>query len=197
MEELLENALFYIIIFFVAVTIIAFIKEQIEKTVRKSSTATHSTTTPRNDSYKLIDFNEHFALVLDNTLKFIDAYLFEKPSEWLFLNISTVLEKSDYSSGTSYYYEEFIEFKVSVGSWHDYILNDNKDAKDYMMTIYKFNPTENEFVYRMRIGDSTNCVIPRDVVKKKFSDCLDVYERKNPNRELTRTSYGIHHQWNL
>lgn len=197
MEELFENALFYIIIFFVAVTIIAFVKEQIEKAVRKSSTATRSTTTPKNDSHKLIDFNDHFALVLDNTLKFIDAYLFEKPSEWLFLNISTVLEKSDYSSGTSYYYEEFIEFKVSVGSWHDYILHDNKDAKDYMMTIYKFNPTENEFVYRMRIGDSTNCVIPRDVVKKKFFDCLDAYERKNPNRELTRTSYGIHHQWNL
>lgn len=197
MEELLENALFYIIIFFVAVTIIAFIKEQIEKAVRKNSTSTRSTTTPRNDSYKLIDFNDHFALVLDNTLDFVDAYRAELPGEWIFINISTVCEKGEFSTDGYRYYEEFIEFKVNVGCWYDSILYRNKDAKDYMESIYNYNSSDNVFTYRMRIGDSTNCMIPRDIVKKKFFDCLDAYDRKNPNRKLTRTSYGIHHQWNL
>ena len=197
MEKILENALFYIVIFFVAVAVIAFIKEQIEKAVDNNPGVTSTPSAEKKENYKLIDFNDHFTLVLDNTLKFIDAYLSEKPNEWLFLNISTLFEKSEYSSGTSYYYDEFIEFKVSVGSWYDSILYSNKEAKDYMMTIYTFNPAENEFVYRIRIGDSTNCIIPREIVKKKFFDCLDAYDISNPNRKLTRTSYGIHHQWNL
>lgn len=197
MEEIFENALFYIILFFGGTAVIAFIKEQIEKAVRKSSTSTRSASTTRNDNYKLIDFYDHFALVLDNTLKFVDAYRAELPGEWIFMNISTVCEKGEFSTDSYRYYEEFIEFKVNVGCWYDSILYSNKDDKEYMESIYNYNSSDNSFSYRMRIGDSTNCIIPREIVKKKFFDCLDTYDKKNPNRKLTRTSYGIHHQWNL
>ena len=197
MEELFENALFYIILFFVGTAAIAFIKEQIEKAVRKGTRTTNSPSIAKKEDYKLVDFNDHFALVLDNTLKFIDAYRAELPGEWIFINISTICEKGEFSTDNYRYYEEFVEFKVNVGCWYESILSRNKDAKEYMESIYNYDSSDNVFSYRMRIGDSTNCMIPREVVKKKFFDCLDDYERKNPSRILTRTSYGIHHQWNL
>ncbi len=197
MEELFEKALFYIIIFFVGVTVIAFIKEQTEKAIRQDSKLTRTPSAANEENYKLTGFNDYFALVLDNTLKFVDAYLAELPGEWIFINISTVCEKGEFSTDSYRYYEEFVEFEVHVGCWYDSILYRNKEAKEYMEAIYNYNPSKNAFSYRMRIGESTNCMIPRDVVKKKFFDCLDVYEKNNPNRKLTRTAYGIHHKWNL
>ena len=180
-------------ILLIVITIIIIII--ISKNKGSAPTITSPATT--NEKYKLIDFNDHFELVLDNTLNFIDAYLAELPGEWIFINISTVCEKGEFSTDGYRYYEEFIEFKVNVGCWYDSILYRNKDAKDYMESIYNYNSSDNVFTYRMRIGDSTNCMIPHDIVKKKFFDCLDTYDEKNPNRKLTRTSYGIHHQWNL
>lgn len=160
----------------------------------------NSRPTTENSSTKNYRLTESYGLfenVLDNTLKFIDAYLSEKPSEWLLFFISTVGEKSEFSTDSYRCYEEFIEFKVSVGSWHDYILHQNKDAKDYMMTVYNFDSSENDFTYRMKIAESTNRVIDSDVLVKKLFDYIDTYEKNNPNRKLTRTSYGIHNQWNL
>ena len=180
-----------IIISIIIIIIISKNKGSAQKSI--SSVSPKST----NEKYKLIDFNDHFALVLDNTLKFIDAYLAYLPDEWVFISISPVSEKSEFSSDSCWYYEEFVEFKVNVGCWYNSILHTNKDAKEFMECIYDFDASDNSFSHRIRIGDSTNCMIPHDILKKKLFDCLDEYEKNNPNRKLTRTSYGVHHQWNL
>lgn len=172
-------------------------KNRKEKAASKSFSATRSTTTSGNDRYILSDFNDRFAFVLNNTFDFVDAYLAEVPGEFIFIFISTACEKGELSTDRHCYYEEFIEFEVVVGCWHDYILYGNEDVKDFIESVYNYNSSDNAFTYRMKIGESTNCMIPHDVVMKKFFYCLDAYDRKNPSRKLTRTPYGIHHQWNM
>ena len=161
------------------------------KSLFNDTTSTPHTYNGKKENYKLIDFDDHFALILNNTLKFVDAYRIELPEEWIFLNISTVLEKGDFSTDGYRYYEEFVEFKVNVGCWYDGILYKNKDAKEYMEWIYNFDLSDNSFSYKMRIGESTNCIIPRHVIEKKFFDCLDSYDKKNPNNKLNRIIRGI------
>ena len=137
-----------------------------------------------------------FADVLDNTFKFIDAYLDEFPGEWLHMLIAKDARDVIKYSSDYWRYEENIEIKVLVGIWYDNILYKNKDIEDYMMSAYEFNPSENAFVYKIQIAESTNCIIPRGILEKQLFDYLDAYEKSNPNRRLTRTSFGIHHHWN-
>ncbi len=151
----------------------------------------------KKEDYTIVDFTQHFMQELNNTLKFIKAYREEVPGEWVFIDISPICEKGKYCTDNYWYYEEFIEFKITVGCWCEGILYMNKDIKEYIETIYTFDPSDMSFSYKIRIGNSTNCMIPRNIVMNKFFDCLDIYEKNNSGEKLSRTSYGVHHQWNL
>ena len=151
----------------------------------------------KKEDYNIVDFTQSFTWVLNNTLKFIEAYREEVPGEWLFIDISPICEKGEFCTDNYWYYEEFIEFKITVGRWYEGILYKNKDIKEYIETTYTYDPSDTSFSYKIKIGNSTNCMIPQNIVMEKFFDCLDIYEKNNPREKLSRTSYGVHHQWNL
>ena len=138
-----------------------------------------------------------FANVLDNTFKFIDAYLEEMPNEWILMFINKPPSKVTKHTADYWCYEEYIEIMIAVGTWYDNILYKNKDLEDYMLSVYEFDALEKEFIYKIRIAESTNCIIDRDVLVKKLFEYLEAYEKNNPDRKLKRTEHGVHHQWNL
>lgn len=140
------------------------------------------------------DFYDFFAFVMDNTLKFIYAFLSEYPGEWIFLNVSVDCKKEEYGDC----YESFLKFKVNVGSWYGSILSAHKDEKEYITEVYDFDASDNAFTYNMPVAARyTNCVALCDAVRKKLFNYLDVYDNNNPSRKLKRTEYGIYHTWNL
>lgn len=150
-----------------------------------------------NKKQQIYDPYGLFANVLDNTLKFIDAYLEEMPNEWILMFINEPPSKVTKHSPDYWCYEEFIEIKIAVGSWYNGILYKNKDLEDYMLSVYEFDPEEKEFIYKIQIAESTNCIIDDNLLVKKLFEYLDTYEKSNPERKLKRTERGVHHQWNL
>ena len=177
----------------VVVIVIAYIitkKKEQNRNNTKQSKATAS-----KNNYTLLDSSDSFQNVLDNTLKFVDAYLAESPARWVNLIIAPVEEKAEFSTDSFEYYTEFIEFEVTLDIWYDSILYKNEEIKDYMESLFDFNPKEKVFSYKMLNGKSTNCMIPHDIILKNLFNYLDTYEKTNPNRKLTRTSFGVHHVW--
>ena len=58
-----------IVIAIIVIVLISKKEEQTEKDIRKNSSQTRTLSAAEKENYKLIDFNDHFAFVLDNTLK--------------------------------------------------------------------------------------------------------------------------------
>lgn len=182
------------IVLIIAIVILVIVFNKNEKPAAKNQTVISSA---KKEDYTIVDFTQCFTHVLNNTLKFIEAYREEVPGEWVFIDISPICEKGKYCTDNYWYYEEFIEFKITVGCWYEGILYKSKDSKEYIETTYTYDPSDMCFSYKIRIGDSTNCMIPQNIVMNKLFDCLDIYEKNNPGEKLSRTSYGVHHQWNL
>ena len=193
MEELFSNALFYIIAFFIAVAVIALIKELFQKAC---SDPPNTPTTAYGGDYKLYDSYNSFAYVLDNTLRFVDAYREELPGGWIHISIYTDCTNDKFSTDHHRYYIYSIVFTVNVACWFESILYKHKDAKEFMQSFYAYNPSDNSFSYKLRVGASVNCVIPGEITRKKLFDWLDRYEKANPGRKLTRTSLGVQYSWN-
>lgn len=155
-------------------------------------------TVKKNKNCKLIDCSDLFDCTLENTLDFIEVFIACNPKEWLILNISPAYEKTCDCSADGYScYEYYIEIEITVGNWYDGILYTNKKAKDYITSIYKYDPSDNTFTYRILMAESTDCVLKTEATTKKLFECLDDFEKKHPNRKLERTSYGVHQTWIL
>lgn len=146
--------------------------------------------------HKIYECTDLFVSTLENTLSVIDAYA-SKAKDWLILNISADCEKSIDSLNNYRFYYYYIEIELVVGSWYNSILYPNKKAEDYITSVYTFDSSENTFKYRILVANSTNCVLQTETTNKILFECLNVFERKNPGRMLTRTSYGVQHKWNL
>ncbi len=174
-----------IIAFLVIFCILAAIKG-----VMKFITSSDTTgSTPRSSSSTssnahIIFDEEFFVLVHDQVIKFLQAYSSELPDEWYHYFISQEVE---HIGGTT---EGYLKFQVMLGNWWDGLLYSHPEVKDYMMSIFTFDASENTFTYRIRTGTCSGGAYPRDKIAKMVHKYLDNYESTHSGVHLKREDYG-------
>ena len=150
-----------------------------------------------NGEYHLYEFNGLLTDLLDQVLRFIDAYLKDLPDEYLILSVLPKTEKEESPTGRYTHYYEFVEIKVTVGLWYDCILCEYEKEKDYMESVFQYDPTERTFTYRIHAGSGVRCVVPRGPIVEEIYRCIDAIERMHPGKKLKRDSNGVYHSWHL
>ncbi|MBQ4602627.1 MAG: hypothetical protein IJB24_07185, partial [Clostridia bacterium] len=112
------------------------------------------------------------------------AYSSALPDEWYLYFISQDFE---HIGGTT---EGYLEFKLLLGNWWDSLLYNSPEIKDYMMSVFDFDASENTFTYRIRTGICSSGSYPQDKITKMVHTYLNNYEATHNCIHLTRDSFG-------
>lgn len=137
-----------------------------------------------NSNARIILDEEYFVLVHDQVIKFLRAYSSELPDEWYHYFISQEVE---HIGGTT---EGYLKFQVMLGNWWDGLLYNHPEVKDYMMSIFTFDASENTFTYKIRTGTCSGGSYPQDNIAKMVHKYLDNYESTHTCIHLIRESFG-------
>lgn len=153
-------------------------------------------TKKRKEEKNLADFEGNLTQVLDETFSIADAYRTVCPQGRLSLRITPIRRSGELASNDCKHYREFLEIKLEAEVWTEDLLADFEKEQEYLKEIFEFSPQEKSFTYRMPIGQSIDCTILRDAIKKKMFVCLDDYEREHPTRKFIRTPNDAICHWN-
>lgn len=120
---------------------------------------------------------------LNMVIKFIVAYKTTIPDEWLHFWISYETKED---CGIIRY---FLKFKITVGNWWNGILYNDSDIVDYMMNVFHFDSSENEFIYYLPVGFGHSYTFP-DELKEISKNFLSSYAQKNDSVKLKIDELG-------
>lgn len=139
---------------------------------------------PEHMSAKIILDEQHFVLIHEQVLKFLQAFSSKLPSEWYHYFIS---QEYDHIGNST---EGYLKFEILLGNWWDELLYDKPEIKDYIMSVFEFDANEKTFMYRIRTGICHSGSYPADEITKMLHTYLDNYEATHTCLHLTRESYG-------
>ncbi len=142
------------------------------------------TSSSENSNTRITLDEEFFVLVHDQVMKFLRAYSSDLPSEWYHYFISHDFEHIGDTT------EGYLEFKILLGNWWDSLLYNSPEIKDYMMSVFTFDASENTFTYRIRTGICSNGSYPQDKITQMVHTYLNNYEATHNCIHLTRESFG-------
>ncbi|MEE0946143.1 MAG: hypothetical protein U0M42_04860 [Acutalibacteraceae bacterium] len=179
------DVLFGIIAFLLIFCILAAIKGVIKYLVfDNTKNSEPEISSSANSNVKIVLDEQHFVLVHDQVIKFLRTYSSALPYEWYHYFISQTFE---HAGGTT---EGFLEFKILLGNWWDSLLYNSPDIKDYMMSVFSFDASENTFTYRIRTGICSGGSYPQDKITKMIHTYLNEYEATHNCIHLTKDSFG-------
>lgn len=131
----------------------------------------------------------HLELMLDQVMKFIDAFKKILPGEWYFFDLYVEAARKTY--GSSLYTETgLVVFKITVGNWWDGLLRQFPDVEDYMLSVFEFNPQERTFIATIKAGECENRMFPTSAVVGMLQQSLNNYETKHPEVQFQRQNWG-------
>lgn len=174
-----------IIAFLVVFCILAAIKGVVKFIASSDTTRSKpKVSSSANSNARIILDEEYFVLVHDQVMKFLQAYSSALPDEWYHYFISQDFE---HVGGDT---EGYLEFKILLGNWWDSLLYNSPEIKDYMMSVFAFDASENTFTYRIRTGIFSIGSFPQDKITKMVHTYLNNYEATHNCIHLTRDSIG-------
>ena len=176
-----------IIAFFVVFLILGAIKGIIAYFMRKEEPPYP----PKASAKSCISLNEErFMVVHNQVMEFLNAYSAELPNEWYHYYIS---QEFEHSGDTT---EGYVKFQIMLGSWWESLLYNVPEIKDYMMSIFTFDPSENTFTYRMWSGTCSGCSYPTNEITKMVHKYVSNYEAEHPGMRFERYSWGAKYSTN-
>lgn len=176
-----------LLIFFFGLPILRWIYEQSRKADNKKKTQNYET---ESSNASIVFAEEHLEHILDQIIRFLQAYSTVLPDEWYHLYISQDVKRDEYS-GNYYVNDGYLKFQITLGNWWNGILYEYPDIADYMDSIFVFDSQERTFTYtEFRTGSSTRCSFPTDKINTMLQKYLDNYESKHPGIHFERFGWG-------
>lgn len=133
-----------------------------------------------------IHFSENcFQSILDDIIRFIDAYSESTSGGWYTLFISLKDECHDNITRV------YLHYEIQVDYWHDKLLYLYPDIADYANQVLTFDPQNNSFTYNSAIiGSNVGGAFPYEKLQTLLQTYLNNYEAQHPTVNFKRFSWG-------